>query len=39
MVNITFFSRMTADPLVGQKKFFGLASGWIPTAHDSIALP
>ncbi|KAL4908705.1 hypothetical protein BDW74DRAFT_173937 [Aspergillus multicolor] len=28
MVNITFFTRMTADLLVEQKKFFGLDSGW-----------
>jgi hypothetical protein len=28
MVNITFFTRMTADLLVEQKKIFGLDSGW-----------
>ncbi|KAL2788763.1 OPT superfamily oligopeptide transporter [Aspergillus keveii] len=28
MVNITFFTRMTADLLVEQKNFFGLDSGW-----------
>lgn len=28
MVNITFFTRMTADLIVEQKHFFGLDSGW-----------